>query len=105
MSQDMASNTDFQPTTYGIATCEPLWTCNRRFLHGRGVVHGDLTADNILLKSAPSNPHGFTAKVPLLTSPQPPHHATLRVTSAADAISLLPIPPEGCFPRHKQNSI
>ena len=51
------------------------------FLHGRGVVHGDLTAENILLKSAPSNPHGFTAKVYLLTSSQPPYDATLRVDS------------------------
>ena len=39
------------------------------YLHGRGVVHGDLAGGNVLLCSAPDAPHGFTCKVlsPLLS--------------------------------------
>ena len=33
------------------------------FLHSRGVIHGDLSATNVMLASAPSAPHGFCAKV------------------------------------------
>jgi hypothetical protein len=33
------------------------------FLHGRGLVHGDLSGGNILLASSAANAHGFSAKV------------------------------------------
>jgi len=33
------------------------------FLHGRGLVHGDLSGGNILLASSAANVHGFSAKV------------------------------------------
>ena len=33
------------------------------YLHGRGVVHGDLAGGNVLLCSSPDAPHGFSCKV------------------------------------------
>jgi Protein tyrosine and serine/threonine kinase len=33
------------------------------YLHGRGVVHGDLAGGNVLLCTADAPPHGFTCKV------------------------------------------
>jgi hypothetical protein len=48
-----------------------------RYLHHHNILHGDLTAGNVLLTTvnpAPDNPRGFCAKVPPFPSP------TLRVT-------------------------
>lgn len=39
------------------------------FLHGMGIMHGDLTGGNVLLQSAPvtpTDPRGFIVKVQLL---------------------------------------
>jgi hypothetical protein len=59
-----------EATAYEIAAA-------MRYLHHHNILHGDLTAGNVLLTTvnpAPDNPRGFCAKVPPFPSP------TLRVT-------------------------
>ena len=69
------------------------------YLHGRGVVHGDLAGGNVLLCSAPDAPHGFSCKVLLplhISSWQCPSRNLLYITSwpaATCCCAARPTPP------------